>query len=207
MGKKSIKLKAGKGGLVGGIIMLCIVAVAVIVLVYAFVNGEYEGDEMYALIAGAVVFGLIPLMIGCGMISDYNLKSRRMANAINRFGEDEIINEIENKTIESYRSPYNKKSVTYFTEKFIINPNVTLVEYTEIAYIYKHVVNSKYGSITYLCCSLLDGKAIMFCDRIKDEDLSKFFSLIKSKNDTVLVGYSKENDKLYEERVKEHKNS
>ncbi len=165
-----------------------------------------EGTEgMIALICLTIFFNLWLVIAGIWFIREYIKSDNCLVDGLNRYGEENIIKDIETTT----RIKYNCSLIgnyTYFTDRLVVHPNVAIFTYGEIAMMYKFISKScgvRYASIAF---SLIDGNTYFLCDYVNDATILNIMKHCLSHNSRILIGASKENKIRYKEYVRMYKN-
>ena len=98
-----------------------------------------EGTEgMIALICLTIFFNLWLVIAGIWFIREYIKSDSCLVDGLNRYGEENIIKNIETTT----RIKYNCSLIgnyTYFTDRLVVHPYIAIFSYDEIAMIYKFI--------------------------------------------------------------------
>lgn len=202
--QQEIKFKSKKTPLVVGIIMLIIIAPVFLFAFYSLFSPEYATDEKIAFIAAFIFIGFIPGFFAVMSIISYFTNGKRIREGLAKYGEDKLIANIRNNTVSEFKEPLSGHKI-YFTDKFVIDPGETIIDYNEISLMYKHVQRSKYGSSSYISFELLDGSSWLLCKNINDEMITNYMQLCFQHNQKIMFGYTKENLAKHKDRVKQYK--
>jgi len=176
-------------------------AVAVLYLIIWTVSPPLQVDSIYRLVALACAV----MWVGIWFIREYIKSDNCLVDGLNRYGEENIIKDIETTT----RIKYNCSLIgnyTYFTDRLVVHPNIAIFSYEEIAMMYKFISKSngvRYASIAF---SLIDGNTYFLCDCVNDATILNIMNHCLSHNPRILIGASKENKIRYKEYVRMYKN-
>ena len=185
-----------------GIFMLSIA----IIFEFTFIAIGKEDPQaaVIALIVGNLIMVLPIGFLGISNIYSYFHNGKRLKNALNLYGKENIIANIQNSTISEYYHQFSN-NVVYFTDKFIIDPGETIIDYNEISMMYKHVTRVRNAVHIYLAFELLDGETCMICHNIVDGAITNYMELCQQHNPNILFGYNDENKAKHAERVEAYK--
>lgn len=201
-----IKFKSKKWPLFLGIALFILLAPFPVLMIYMLFQPDIElVGKIIAIIVGSM-FLFIPYYGAFAAIQSYFTNGKRLKKSLSQYGEQNLIANIHNNTISAYKNPLavNGNKV-YFTDKFVIDPGETIIDYNEISLMYKHVSRSRYGSMSCICFELLDGSSWQLCKVIKDEQIANYMQLCFQHNQKILFGYTNENKAQHKERVKQYK--
>lgn len=201
-----IKFKTKKLPLFAGIICLFISLPCSILSITWMLEPECTGEDRIAWIAMLVILGIIPTFFAIISIIAYFVINKNLKFALKKYGEQNLIDNINNHTIEKFDIPFLNGSV-YFTDRFVIDPGEAIIEYNEISWMYKHIERTNNVSQAFLCFETCDGKQHRICRNINDSQLSKYMQLCYSMNPEIIMGHTKENIMKHKARVNQYKKS
>ena len=177
---KEIKFRSEKIILFSGLFFLIMAVVIAASCLSGFQNNGSE--EEISLLAATVIFACPLALMGAGCIFIYFKSNNDIQKVVKKYGKENLISHIENATIKAYKSPLSGE-VVYFTDRFVIDPKQTVIEYGEIAQMYQ------YGrkGVTYLAVKLLSGKTVSLCSFITDEEIVSIMQLCCRQNPGILL--------------------
>ena len=159
-------------------------------------------EDIISTIAVNIIFILPMGFVGVCMIITNNVYKKATNEKLKRYGEENILKNVETATMMIYLSKV-LKSPTFFTNYFVVEPGTAIIEYGEISQMYVEVTNNKRRDTT-LCFNLIDGRAYSLCRNIKDEEASAYINHCFRMNNNILVGYNETNNKMHEQRLEEY---
>lgn len=201
--QKEIKFKSKKFNLIGGIILLFFAFLFEVVLVDNAIE-NHTRDDIILLIAGNIMFVGFLVLVGGAAIYTYFRNGKKLRIGLKKYGKENLINHINAASISIYREPLSGAKI-YFTDKLIIDPGQTIVDYNEISLMYKHVSKTNNVRHVYIAFELYDGSSWFLCDGIEDTMIHNYMQLCFQHNQKIIFGYTKENLAKHKERVKQFK--
>lgn len=138
-------------------------------------------------------------------INSYFKTSNMMRKKIVKYGEQNLISNIRNSTVNLYKKVAPGGCEVYFTDKFVIDCTKAIIDYNEISLMYKHISLVNHVHISSVCFELLDGSKWLLCRYIKDEEIKNYMQLCYQHNPKIMFGYTKENFVKHKEKVKQYK--
>lgn len=205
---KDIRFKRKKWPLFLGIALMVVLTPLLCTLVYFLFLPEIElVGKVIAVIVGGMFF-LIPFYGAILSIKSYFDNGKRIREGLEKYGEENLMKNIQDNTISVYMNPLDvSKNGVYFTDKLIIDPGKSIIDYNEISLMYKHVArNSNSGVvISSIDFELLDGSSLFLCNCIEDKQIHEYMQLCYQHNPQILIGYTEENLKRHKERVVRYK--
>ncbi len=197
---KEIKFKSRKWPLVLGIVLIILLIPLLCVFVSFLFDPEIEviGKIITVVVCG--MFVIIPIICGFLAIKSYFDNGKRIREGLAKYGKDNLLKNMQDNTISVY------KNKVYFTDRLIIDPGQTIIDYNEISLMYKHVSRSRYGAVASIDFELLDGSSWLLCSGIEDRQIQEYMQLCYQHNPQIMFGYTKENLERNKERVKKYKN-
>lgn len=201
--QKEIKFETKKFSLIGGII--CIFFAFLLEIVFVDMAMEKKTfEDIVVLIVGSIVFvGYLGLMGGVAVYA-YFSTGKNLRNGLQKYGKENLIKNINTASISIYRQPMSGIQI-YFTDKLIIDPTQTIIDYNEISMMYKHIVSARGIRHIYIAFELYDGSNWFLCDQIEDQMIHNYMQLCFQHNPNIIFGHTKENLAKHKERVKEFK--
>lgn len=203
--QENIKFKIGKGILLLGIALIVLMLPFPFVFLKLFFEPGIEpiGRVIIFLVGGGFIF--LPVYGGIEAIRTYFKTSHVMHKKLAKYGEENLISNIRNSTVLSYKNVTFGGCKVYFTDKFVIDCTTAIIDYNEISFMYKHVRRVNGAVFSYICFELLDGSQWLLCQNIKDEEITNYMQLCYQHNPKIMFGYTKENIAKHKERVKQYK--
>ncbi len=197
---KEIKFKSRKWPLVLGVVLIILLIPLLCVFVSFFLDPEFELiGKIIAVIVGGM-FVVLPIICGFLAIKSYFDNGKRIREGLAKYGKENLLKNIQDNTISVY------KNKVYFTDKLIVDPGQTIIDYNEISLMYKHVSRSRYGAVASIDFELLDGSSWFLCSGIEDRQIQEYMQLCYQHNPKIMFGYTKENLGRNKERVTKYKN-
>lgn len=201
--QKEIKFKTKKISLICGIILLFFAFLFEIVLVDNAMEKK-TSDDIILLILGNIIFVGFLTLIGVFAVYTYFRITKHLRNSLQKYGKENLIKNINTSSISIYREPMSGAQI-YFTDKLIIAPSETIIDYNEISMMYKRIVSTNGGRHVYIAFELYDGSLWSLCDQIEDQMIHNYMQLCFQHNPNIIFGHTKENLAKHKERVKEFK--
>ncbi len=202
---KEITFKSKKWPLFLGIAMIVVIQIP---LSFAYAYFIFLSDiEMIGKVIGGIgggAFLIIWFICAIFAIQTYFETSKKIRKKLEKYGEKNLLKNIQEHTICVYKSPFmTSKQGVYFTDKFVIDPGEGIIAYNEISLMYKHVIrNSRAGVLTPgINFELLDGSTYFLCRYIEDKQIHEYMQLCYRYNPQILIGYTKENLDRHKERL------
>lgn len=201
--QKEIKFKSKKFNLIGGIILLFFAFLFEVVLVDNAIE-NHTRDDIILLIVGNIIFVGSLVLIGGVAIYTYFINGKKLRISLKKYGKENLIKNINTASISTYRESLSGAQI-YFTDKLIIDPSETIIDYNEISLIYKRVTKTNSVRHVYIAFELYDGSSWFLCDGIEDAMIHNYMQLCFQHNPKIMFGYTKENLAKHKERVKQFK--
>lgn len=197
---KEIKFKSKKWPLVLGSVLIILLIPLLCTFVSFLFDPEIEviGKIITVIVGG--MFVVLPIICGILAIKSYFDNGKRIREGLAKYGKENLLKNIQDNTISTY------KNKVYLTDKLIVDPGQTIIDYNEISLMYKHVSRSRYGAVASIDFELLDGSSWFLCSGIEDQQIQEFMQLCYQHNPKIMFGYTKENLERNKERVTKYKN-
>lgn len=202
--KKKFKFKKSKADLYVGIIMLILAICTLCGLISEF-GEEGIGGAIIIIVLATIIGGALVLG-GCVSIAVHFLGRKALKEALERHGEEYLIDHIEQNTIHVYKGRFSSKRI-YFTERFVIDAKEFVLTYEDISMMHYITVWSKYGSKPMIKVLLRNGKNFTLGNGLKPEELGEIMSLCRQMCSEILMDATKENRERHKKRVLEYKKS
>lgn len=199
-----IRFKTKKLPLIAGIIMLMISLPCSILSISWMLEPESTGEDRIAWIVMLVILGVIPTFFAIVSVIAYFVMNKNLKFALKKYGKQNLIDNINNHTIEKFDIPLSNGSV-YFTDRFVIDPGEAIIEYSEISWMYKHVERANNIPQSFLCFETYDGKYHRICRNINDAQIAAYMQLCYNMNSQIMMGHTKENIKNHKARIAQYK--
>ncbi len=200
---KTIHFKRKTGPLLLGIGLIMLLTP----MLFAFIDFLFRSEmqitsKIVVAIVGIVWF--VPFY-GVAILSfkKFYIKGKILQNGLKKYGEDKLIQNIQDNTISEYKNP---TGVVYFTDKLIIDPRECIIDYNEISLMYKYIYKSSRWPVAFIGFELMDGSHVHLCSYIEDKELQEYMHLCRQYNPEILFEYSSENLDKHKERVMKYKN-
>lgn len=180
------------------IIPLIFIAFFFGILIPSFLSSDMTAASVFLFILVAFV---VIMTAGAPII--ISLSGRKEYNAmIDKYGLDNLKVHLEKNLLKTYEYKNISKYTTYFTDKLIVVPDIAVVSYEEIAWMFKdRETSNDTSNYSFISLRLYNGKAVRICSHIKDEDLMEYFNFIFMHNSKILFGLDSGNPKKYNDRV------
>lgn len=194
-----MKFQSKVSSLISGIFLIfCAIGLEIVGIIVTLPEGK---SGIIALICMTIFFCGWLIFAGIWAIRGYIKSANCIKNALNKYGKENIIKDVDTSTRIKYKCSITAK-YTYFTDNFVVQPDIAIFNYDEIGMIYKNVNVS--GSIrgTSIAFALIDGNTYYLCDYVNDKTILNIFKHCTEQNPNILIGNSKENKKQYKEYVK-----
>lgn len=162
--------------------------------------GKYYLDEIKTPNEGTVslcvCIGVFFDIFAFVNIISYFIKKSRIKKTLKEYDKDELEKALEN-------SDTYEKAKIYLADKYLITTisGLDIINYDDLYWIY--INNTRYKGITtgrYLIGIKNDKKSVQIASAIRDEKmLQEIIEKIHEKNDKILIGYTLENRKAFDE--------
>ncbi len=148
-------------------------------------------------------FGILFIVIDVIVIIGYVYGLKTYKKMIKKYGKEELEKELNDKDVISL-----SKAGIYLTKKYIISNSMgfKVIEYKDVGWVY--ILKRRTNGIltgSHLMIYQKNGKGDTFASMRRPEELKNLIPVIAEKNKSILVGYTKDNQKKYKEMVKEYK--
>ena len=195
-----MKFEVGKSKLVVGVLAI-IGAVLLEIIILAAVPDDRS--RIIGSIIAFVFFESVALAGGVLKIREYFRDLRCMNNALNKFGKENIIKQIENSTVLIYKYLLSGRKM-YFTDKLVVDPKIAIFSYNDISLMYSRITQGNV-KLLYITFELFDGNKFSLCDGADQKKIDEIMELCFRHNPKILVGESKENVLQHKTNVKKYK--
>ena len=151
----------------------------------------------YVVFYVGLMIGVMLVIVAIIMMIAYKVKIKKINN--------EDLEKLS-KEINSGEAIFYEKGQIYLTKNYLIDVNnLQFFKYEDIAWVYKHIQRVN-GIVSYKCLmvSTNDGKQTMMALNAKD-NYEKIMEFLVTKNNDIMIGYSKENIAAFKEKKKEIK--
>lgn len=192
-----IKLKSKKITLIFGLLLLIFAVLLEVVFIQGF--REDGTDGIIAIAVLSVCFTGVMAICGIFGIYTYFANGKNIRKALKKYGEENIITNINHATIRIFRNPLTGAKV-YFTDKFVIDLGEAIIDYNEISMMYKSVRKTRYAKIPAVAFTLFDGNTYILCDNVEDAEIMNIMQLCYQHNSKILFGFTKENKEAHQKR-------
>lgn len=197
-----IKFKSKKITLIFGLLLLIFAVLLEVVFIQGF--REDGTDGIIAIAVLSVCFTGVMAICGIFGIYTYFANGKNIRKALKKYGEENIITNINHATIRIFRNPLTGAKV-YFTDKFVIDLGEAIIDYNEISMMYKSVRKTRYAKIPAVAFALFDGNTYILCDNVEDAEIMNIMQLCYQHNSKILFGFTKENKEAHQKKVKRYK--
>lgn len=170
-------------------------------------TNEASPSHMVGFVIKMIICALL-IWFSLKLVIQNNMERKRLDYAIQKYGEDAIIKQIENNTIAEY---VNKRIIgnrTYFTEQYIydnLESSPKVIAYEEIDQIYHNVVKHIFGSQKNIVIKSKAGWTDIICYNVSKEEYKEYLKICKEHQPNILVGNSKSIKDKHKQHVKEYK--
>lgn len=202
--KKKIKFKKSKIDLCAGIVML-ILAVCVLCSLISEFGTEGIGGAIIIIVLATIIGGALVLGGSISIVEHFYWR-KALKEALERHGEEYLIQHIEQDTIHVYKGRFSSKRI-YFTERFVIDAKEFVLAYEDISMMHYITVWSKYGTKPMIKVLLRNGKNFTLGNGLKEEELGEIMSLCRQMCSEILMDATRENREIHKKRVEEYKKS
>ena len=188
--------------LVAGILLISIAFIIEIPVLFGMMS---EGrDGIIAIILVTVFVNGFLVTVGVLSILRYCKNKRYLEKSLAKFGENNIIANIQQATQYAYQYRFSGKWA-YFTNRLIVDPSTAIIDYNEISMMYKYIRTSRYGRVSYIAFAMLDGYTHYLCDYIDDAKITHIMKLCYHYNPRILMGMTRENREKHKNNVEYYK--
>lgn len=192
-----------KTGIIFLILFAIDYAIAIVFVGLGFITGGFANENPIFIIPLGLLAGLGMVFWICGLVFIFSgLKGKKVYNNyIQTYGEDNLMSEIYNDTL--FILSRKNKPITIITSKHIFEVGRNIFETPRIDFAYGH----RYKNATNIHAYTIDGDINVFANGIalKSNEQTQLFQALQRVNPYIILGYTSENLKEHNKRVKEYK--
>ena len=157
-------------------------------------------EDLFVLV---IIFGTIFTILGIVCIIIHFVRRKKRNKILKEYNRYELESELS-----SPNTKVHEKENIYLTDKYIISSQngLDIIKYEDILWIYNEKIRQNRVNVgVYLVCNTKFKKRIMIAFSRKEEKIIDIIEEISDKNGDILVGYTKENKKLYKDKTSKNK--
>lgn len=166
---------------------------------------EKKGKLSDGLVPFLMGFAVCTFFVGMGSlpIVSYHKSKKRLQAALMTYGEENIRHSIQRSLLWFYVYPFGSAKV-FLTESYVIAPREAIFRYEDISLMTKSITTGK-SRVIQVAFYMKDGTIYRLCNGIRDEEINRVMEICRQMNENILFGYSNENKRLHEERVRSYR--